>query len=105
VLFIAQRRGIMEIETLSNTIKITGNIKSVSDFQNIKERVESLILQHKHINVNIVDSLSITSSVIGYLNKLVLKDNIDIQMHVGNEQLLHLLDDLNLISTFKAKRA
>lgn len=95
----------MEIETSSNTIKITGNIKSISDFQNIKERVDALILQHKHINITIIDSLSITSSVIGYLNKLVLKDNIDIQMHVGNEQLLHLLDDLNLISTFKAKRA
>lgn len=95
----------MEIETSLNTIKITGNIKSISDFQNIKESVDDLILQHKHININIVDSLSITSSVIGYLNKLVLKDNIDIQMHVGNEQLLHLLDDLNLISTFKAKRA
>lgn len=95
----------MEIETSSNTIKIIGNIKSISDFQNIKESIDGLIFQHKHINVNIVDSLSITSSVIGYLNKLVLKDNIDIQMHVGNEQLLHLLDDLNLISTFKAKRA
>lgn len=95
----------MEIETSLNTIKITGNIKSISDFQNIKESIDDLILQHKHININIVDSLSITSSVIGYLNKLVLKDNIDIQMHVGNEQLLHLLDDLNLISTFKAKRA
>lgn len=95
----------MEIETSLNTIKIIGNIKSISDFQNIKESVDDLILQHKHININIVDSLSITSSVIGYLNKLVLKDNIDIQMHVGNEQLLHLLDDLNLISTFKAKRA
>lgn len=95
----------MEIETSLNTIKIIGNIKSISDFQHIKESVDDLILQHKHININIVDSLSITSSVIGYLNKLVLKDNIDIQMHVGNEQLLHLLDDLNLISTFKAKRA
>lgn len=95
----------MEIETSLNTIKITGNIKSISDFQHIKESVDDLILQHKHININIADSLSITSSVIGYLNKLVLKDNIDIQMHVGNEQLLHLLDDLNLISTFKAKRA
>ncbi|MDQ1245171.1 MAG: hypothetical protein QG565_1512 [Campylobacterota bacterium] len=94
----------MEIETSSNTIKITGNIKSISNFQTIKESVDALILQHKHINIVIVDSLSITSSVIGYLNKLVLKDNIDIHMSVGNEQLLHLLDDLNLIQTFKAKR-
>jgi hypothetical protein len=95
----------MEIETSSNSVTITGNIKSINDFQNIKQIVDSVVLQHKHININIVNSLSITSSVIGYLNKLVLKDNIDIRMHVGNEQLLHLLDDLNLISTFKAKRS
>ncbi|MDQ1244490.1 MAG: hypothetical protein QG565_830, partial [Campylobacterota bacterium] len=87
-----------------NNIKITGNIKSVSDFQSIKEVVDSVIIQHKQININILNSLSITSSVIGYLNKLVLKDNIDIRMYVGNEQLLNLLDDLNLILTFKAKR-
>lgn len=94
----------MEIETSVNNITITGNIKSVSDFQSIKEVVDSVIIQHKQININILNSLSITSSVIGYLNKLVLKDNIDIRMYVGNEQLLNLLDDLNLILTFKAKR-
>ncbi len=95
----------MEIETSSNSVTITGNIKSISDFQSIKQIVDSMTIQHKHININIVDSLSITSSVIGYFNKLVLKDNIDIRMTVGNEQLLHLLDDLNLIATFKAKRS
>ncbi len=94
----------MEIETSSNTINITGNIKSINDFQNIKQSIDVLTTQYKHIIINIIDSLSITSSVIGYLNKLVLKDSIDIRMNVGNEQLLHLLDDLNLIQTFKAKR-
>jgi len=93
----------MELETSSNNITIKGNIKSINDFQNIKQNVDSVISQHKQINLFVVDSLSITSSVIGYLNKLVLKDGIDINMRVGNEQLLHLLDDLNLISTFKAK--
>lgn len=94
----------MEIEASSNNITINGNIKSVSDFQHIKQVVDGVIASYKDININIIDSLSITSSIIGYLNKLVLKDNINIYMSVGNDQLLHLLDDLNLISTFKAKR-
>ena len=94
----------MEISIESSSITITGNIKSISDFQEIKQSVDSVISTHKSIVLNIVDSLSITSSIIGYLNKLVLKDNIDIHMNVGDEQLLHLLDDLNLVSTFKAKR-
>jgi len=93
----------MKLETSSNNITITGNIKSINDFQSIKQSIDNIVSQHKQINIYVVDSLSITSSVIGYLNKLVLKDSIDINMRVGNEQLLHLLDDLNLISTFKAK--
>ncbi len=95
----------MEISVASNTITITGNIKSISDFQEIKQAVDGLCIQHKSIIINVLDSLSITSSIIGYLNKLVLKDNIDLHMNIGDEQLLHLLDDLNLVSTFKARKA
>lgn len=94
----------MELKTSSNTLVITGNIKSISDFQEIKNAVDGIVANHKHVNLHIVDSLSVTSSVIGYLNKLVLKDNIDLNIVVGNQQLYHLLDDLNLVSTFKAKR-
>lgn len=95
----------MELEVSSNTLVIKGNIKSINDFQNIKQKVDAMIVSNRLIYINIIDSLSITSSVIGYFNKLVLKDSIDIYMNVKNEQLLHLLDDLNLISTFKAKRS
>jgi len=94
----------MNIKTSSNTVTIIGNIKSISDFQEIKQSVDALINRHKSIIINITNSLSITSSVIGYFNKLVLKDNIDLYMKVGDEQLLHLLDDLNLVSTFKARK-
>lgn len=94
----------MELQISASTILVTGNIKSISDFQEIKRTVDNITAQHKQITLKIVDSLSITSSVIGYLNKLVLKDNIELNVIVGNEQLYHLLDDLNLVSTFKAKR-
>jgi len=95
----------MEIKASSNSVTITGNIKTVSDFQKIKQLLDGIISTHKTIILNIIDSLSITSSVIGYLNKLVLKDNISIQMRVGSAQLLELLNDLNLTTTFNAKKA
>jgi len=94
----------MELQISSNILTIAGNIKSISDFQAIKQGIDDVAVAHKSIHLNIVDSLSITSSVIGYLNKLVLKDNIDLHINVGNEQLLDLLDDLNLTAMFKAKR-
>ena len=95
----------MQISVSSSNITIDGNIKSVSDFQEIKSGVDGVVAHHKSITINIKDSLSITSSVIGYLNKLVLKDRIDIHMIVGNEQLMELLTELNLASVFKARKA
>ncbi|MEA2100512.1 MAG: hypothetical protein U9P72_10335 [Campylobacterota bacterium] len=94
----------MEISVSSNSITINGNIKSVSNFQEIKSSLDSLTMQNKNISINITDSLSITSSVIGYFNKLILKDKIAIEMNVGNDQLFELLTELNLVSIFKARK-
>lgn len=95
----------MEIKSSSSSVTITGNIKTIADFQLIKQTIDVIVATHRSIIINVVDSLSITSSVIGYLNKLVLKDMIGVRLNVGNEQLYDLLDDLNLVSTFKVQRS
>ncbi len=94
----------MNIETSSGTVTINGNIKSIGDFQAIKNAMDGMVSNHKSITINIVDSISLTSSIIGYLNKLILKDGINIQLNVGNYLLMDLINDLNLSSTFKAKK-
>ena len=95
----------MEITSASNTIKITGNIKSVSDYQEIKRVLDSLVNTHKSIIIEIKDSISITSSIIGYFTKLVQKEGIDLSIKVGDESLMELFDDLNLVSLFKVRKA
>ncbi len=94
----------MEISTASNHVKINGNIKSVNDYQTIKTTLDSLITHEKSITIDILDSISITSSVIGYLTKLVQKEGIDLRIKVGNENLMELFDDLNLVSFFHVTR-
>ncbi|MBN2782470.1 MAG: hypothetical protein JXQ66_04460 [Campylobacterales bacterium] len=94
----------MDIQASGNSVTITGNIKSISDFQTIKNILEPMAATHNNITINIVDSLSITSSVVGYFNKLVLKDKVKIDMNIGNIQLMDLLRDLNLASVFNAKK-
>ena len=94
----------MEISTSAQTITITGNIKTVNDFQNIKSTLDSLTGEYQAITIIIKDSLSITSSVIGYFNKIILKDKINVDMKIGNAQLSELINDLNLTSTFKASK-
>jgi len=95
----------MNISTSSNIVTITGNIKTINDFQEIKSTLDTTKSQHSSMTINIIDSLSITSSVIGYFNKLILKDKIKLNMNIGNEKLLELINDLNLVSIFNAKRA
>jgi len=94
----------MDIVVDNATVKISGNIKSVSDYQKIKNTLGSLTSQKKEIDINIVDSISMTSSVIGYFNKLVLKDNIKITMGIGSDLLMELVEDLNLKTLFNAHR-
>ncbi|QFR48386.1 hypothetical protein FJR48_01050 [Sulfurimonas lithotrophica] len=94
----------MDISTSGSEVKITGNIKSVSDFQTIKSTLDSVVVNNSSINLIIEDSISITSSVIGYLNKLILKDGIKLTMSVGNDDLISLLNDLNLSSVFNVRK-
>lgn len=94
----------MNISTSSNKIAIDGNIKTISDFQTIKNSVDALVVNNTSIVINIQNSLSLTSAVIGYFNKLILKDKINLQINVGDKQLYELLNDLNLASLFNLKK-
>jgi len=94
----------MNISITSNVVTITGNIKSVSDYQLIKEKLDSLTQSHKSIILEIKDSISITSSIIGYFTKLVQKEGIDLSIRVGDKSLMELFEDLNLMGLFKVKK-
>jgi len=94
----------MELNVSGNIVTIKGNIKTVSDYQEIKGNIDAIAANSKSVTLKILDSISITSSVIGYLNKLVLKDGVALSIEVGNQQLKELFDDLNLTTLFKVKR-
>jgi hypothetical protein len=95
----------MQISTVGNRVTISGNIKTITNFQTIKTTIDALIVQENSIIIYLTDSMSMTSSVIGYFNKLVFKDKINISMHIKNTQLIKLLQDLNLDKLFKVQKA
>ena len=94
----------MDIKTVGNSVTITGNIKTIGDYQTIKSTLENLAINSKSITIDIKDSISITSSVIGFLTKLVQKDKVDIQIRVGDAILYELFDEINLVQLFKVTR-
>lgn len=85
-------------------LTITGNIKSIEDIQLIKNRVSALVTAGEgRVRLNIPASFSMTSTVIGFLMKLVHRDRVGLEIHVGDRRLFELLDELNLVDVFNVR--
>ncbi|MGE4498509.1 MAG: hypothetical protein AB7E48_11585 [Deferribacterales bacterium] len=95
----------MEINVHDRQIEIKGNIKTLENYMTIKETVQALVDRGTDsISFIIADSLSMTSSVIGYLMKLVNVDRIHISMYIGDDRLIDLMEELSLIQVFGVKK-
>jgi len=94
----------MEITTSGSKVKIIGNIKSISDYQRIRSTVDEMVQSSKAITIVLENSISIISSVIGYFNKLVLKDEISLNITVDDDSLYELFNDLGLVQLFRVQR-
>jgi len=94
----------MELKVSGNRVIIKGNVKSVNDFTDIKNAVDAITSTNKYVVIELVDSISLTSSVIGYLSKLVNVDNITVELYIADKGLYDLLNDLGLITLFKVKK-
>ncbi|HIJ60793.1 MAG TPA: hypothetical protein HPP56_09330 [Nitrospirae bacterium] len=96
----------MEVKaTGASEVTITGNIQSIEDYQNIKDVVRSRINKGaSSITIRISDSVSMPSSVIGFLLKLVHVDKIVMSILVRDDRLYNLMEILNLITILNVKK-
>ncbi|MCV6608228.1 MAG: hypothetical protein OIF32_08455 [Campylobacterales bacterium] len=86
-------------------VNIDGVIKSVSDSQSIKDALNSCTDSSKDVNINISNSFSVTSSVIGFFLKKVQADNLNITINVTDDRLFELFETLNLTEILNVKKA
>lgn len=87
-----------------NTVEIKGNIKSLDDYNEIKRVTQELVSKGTtEMTINVIDSLSMVSSVIGYFIKLINIDKVDLHINVWDKRLYSLLDQLSLTDLFKVK--
>lgn len=63
-----------------NTIRIRGPIKSLKDYQTVKERVEIIVDRYEEIVFDIQESHTLTSSIIGYF--LYLVNSMQKRIHI-----------------------
>lgn len=94
----------MQIEVSgSHELTIRGNIKSIDDSNRIKDTLGTLRKGEAGILIKIPDSFSMTSTVIGFLMKLVHVDQVRVSLVVGDPRLFQLLEDLSLVQTFNVR--
>jgi anti-anti-sigma regulatory factor len=85
-------------------IIIYGNIRSTDDVNKIKESLSSQLLKNgASITIDIKDSFAMPSAMIGFLMKLVEQNQVTLTLHIADERLVELLDDLGLSTTFHIK--
>ena len=67
----------------TNEVIISGNIKTVEESQQINESISNLVVHgSRNIRLKINDSFSMTSTVIGFLMKLVYHDKVQLSISV-----------------------
>ena len=95
----------MHIElTENNDVVIAGNIKSVEDSIHIKDTINTLLAQgSRSIQLRILSSLSLTSTAIGFLMKIVQHDKVQVSVAVGDQRLYTLLEELCLLERFNVR--
>ena len=88
----------------SNELIISGNMKSIEDSTKIKESVIALKKDGTNsVVLRIQDSFSMTSTVIGFLMKLVNVETVRVSLIIGDQRLYQLLDELCLVQVLNAR--
>ncbi|BCB96910.1 hypothetical protein JZK55_18320 [Dissulfurispira thermophila] len=87
-------------------VTITGEIKSINDYLDIKKVITELIENNDvdSITIKIPTSASINSALIGFFLRLVHENKIKLTIHVGNDRLLNLLNIMNLMTIFNVQK-
>ncbi len=92
----------VDVTVNNNVVIIKGDITNIDDFEKIKSIIEPL-KNKKELVIEIIDSVYITSSLIGYLYKLKEKDEVDLIIKIAKNELKEVFEDLNLLEVFKVE--
>lgn len=85
-------------------ITVRGNIKTTQDYLDIRQMVSDVVARGREaVHLDLLESLSMPSAVIGFFVKLVNRDKIKVSMTVHDPRLLELLDELCLRELFGAQ--
>ncbi|MBF0328058.1 MAG: hypothetical protein HQL10_02780 [Nitrospirae bacterium] len=92
-------------ETGQSEITILGNIRNIEDYLAIKKMIITMIDKgEKNITIKVIESMTMNSSIIGFMLKVVFEEKIILNLRVKNDILYNLLKTLNLVKPFHVKK-
>ncbi|WP_038055165.1 hypothetical protein [Thermodesulfobacterium hydrogeniphilum] len=95
----------VSITEKENELIITGHVITISDYWLIKEVVTNLVEKgYREIILTFNDAEILNSSIIGFLLKLVLKENIKVKIKIKNPDLYKFLKILGVIDVFEIEK-
>jgi hypothetical protein len=98
---------VSKVRSESVEVVVTGTIKTVANTQAIKDAILTAHMDHPDIpiHLNLQDSFIITSSLIGFLIKVIKMDKYTLILNVGSPELYEMLEDMNLIEIMNVRKA
>lgn len=95
----------MELSNNHSHITIKGIVKGFADVQALKNYIESVSANNTSLVLEFIDAYALPSSIVGYLNKKIHSDGINITLIVHQKELYELIDMLALLEIFHVKSA
>lgn len=88
-------------------IQVEGAIKTIEENQKVKSAIDDVIQNDPKavIDIYLKNTDVITSSLIGFLIKMIYGENLKITIYAGSEKLYTLIEKLNLIDTLNIKKS
>ncbi len=95
----------MKIEVIGdNTIEVHGDIVNVRDSDYFRDKGKEILDVSDGLKIYIIDSDTITSSVIGFLLKMAKRDGKKIELYVKSNHLGEMLKNMDLLEIFNVKK-
>lgn len=94
-----------QIEKKTLILVVKESIKSIEDSMQFQLTIDNLTMQNEINNIEIIieEAYTITSSIIGYLLRLIKQDSMSVSILCRHKELVELLEKLNLATLFNVK--
>ncbi len=94
----------MKLHIKNSKLIVEGIVKTILDSKNLIDKLREMYDTYDTVTLEIKDSFVLPSSVIGYINKSVMKDKKHIKILAHDKELIDLFDMLSLTKLFNVEK-